>query len=83
MTRVELYAYVKENRNALIAEACKYLDEEDGVWAYYGDVALSIYYDEWDEAGEFYYKLAVYALNGDNEEAVDTWVWLGTIKTEI
>ena len=84
MTRVELYIYVLENQKALIAEACKYLDREDGIWAYWGEVALCIYYDEWNLGEPYSYKIMAFALDESNpavvEEDLDTFVHLAVIE---
>ena len=84
MTRVELYIYVLENQKALIAEACKYLNREDGVWAYWGEVALCIYYDEWNLGESYSYRITAYALKEIYphvmEEDLATFVPLAVIE---
>ena len=84
MTRVELYIYVLENQKSLIAEACKHLYREDGLWVYWGEVALCIYYDEWNLGEPYSYKIMAFALKEIYphvmEEDLDTFVHLAVIE---
>jgi hypothetical protein len=89
MNKEELKAYVEDNRKALIAEAVKYLDEEDGRHAPWGEVNMRVYYDQWDlpESDRSYYKVVAHSLqelpNGMIEENMDYFVEVVEIKWEV
>ena len=83
MNEEQLKEYVEANKKLLIAEVAKYLDEEDGVWIYWGEIALIVYYDAWEDE-ECYYRVTAHPLretkDGMLEEDMDIWVDLAEIK---
>lgn len=67
MNKQELEEYVDKHRNALIAEATTCMDEEDGRWTYWGDIAMCIYYETWDEGNDIpYYRIIACTLKEDD-----------------
>lgn len=87
MNREKLQAYVDEHRNALIAEATTCMDEEDGRWTYWGDVAMCIYYETWDQGNDIpYYRICAFPLKEDRHgmmvEDLDFFVQVAVIETQ-
>jgi len=88
LTPKELQKYVSKHRHLLIAEATKYLDKEDGVWTYWGEVALCIYFDRWDwpKSNEKWYRIYAFPLietdRGMMEEDMRYFTCVADIRTE-
>lgn len=86
MNKQELEEYVDKHRNALIAEATTCMDEEDGRWTYWGDIAMCIYYETWVDGNDIpYYHIAAFPLKEDRHgmmvEDMDFFVPVAEIKT--
>ena len=87
MNKEELKEYVDRHRNALIAEATNHMDEEDGRWAYWGDIAMCIYYETWDQSNDIpYYRIVAFPLKEDRHgmmvEDMDFFVQVAAIETQ-
>lgn len=86
MNREELQAYIDRHRNQLLAAATEAMEEEDGRWVYWGDVAMCVYYETWGDSLAPYYRIVVFPLketkDGMMEEDMDFFIPLAQIKTQ-